>query len=113
MQGYSLFYPLDLCCEKKLKMTIFMRVGKWEEVTPLPSNFFSVKSYDLKSLSLKFGNDTFITFEMPRVSYRRPIGKMNISMLFRPSVIRGPWIVHGVQWTRDLLKAILNLCLLF
>jgi hypothetical protein len=39
----------------------------------------------------KFGNVTFITFEMPWVSYRRPIGKMNISLLFCPSVIRGPW----------------------
>ena len=29
--------------------------------------FFSVDSYDLKSLSFKFGNDTFITFKMPRV----------------------------------------------
>ena len=55
-----------------------------------PTNFFSIDSYDLKSLSFKFGNDTYITFEMPRVSYRRPVGKMNISLLFRPSVIRGP-----------------------
>ena len=56
--------------------------------------FFSVNSYDLKSLSFKFGNDTFITFEMPSVSYRRPVGKMNISLLFRPSVIRGPWFIR-------------------
>ena len=55
-----------------------------------PTNFFSVDSYDLKSLSFKFGNDVFITFEIPRVSYRRPVGKMNILLLFRPSVIRGP-----------------------
>ena len=55
-----------------------------------PTKFFSVDSYDLKSLSFKFDNDTFITFEMPRVSYRRLVGKMNISMLFRTSVIRGP-----------------------
>ena len=38
---------------------------------PLPPNFFSVNSYDLKSMSFKFGNDIFITFEMPRVSYIR------------------------------------------
>ena len=31
--------------------------------------------FDLKSLSLKFGNDTCITFEMPRVSYKRPVAK--------------------------------------
>ena len=54
------------------------------------TKLFSVDSYDLKSMSFKFGNDIFITFEMPRVSYRRPVGKMNISLLFRPSVIRGP-----------------------
>ena len=55
------------------------------------TNFFSVDSYDLMSLSFKFGNDTFVTFEMPRVPYRRPIVNMNILLIFRPSVIRGPW----------------------
>ena len=39
-QGCCLFYALALYCEKGPKMTIFMRVGKWEWVTPLPSNFF-------------------------------------------------------------------------
>ena len=62
---------------------------------PFPP-LFSVDSYDLKSLSFKFGNDTFITFEMPRVSYRRPVGKMKISLLFRSSVIRDPWIDQQV-----------------
>ena len=28
---------------------------------------------------------------MPGSSYSRPLGKVNISLLFRPSVIRGPW----------------------
>jgi hypothetical protein len=55
-------------------------------------NFIDRRCYDLKSLSFKFGNDAFTTFEMPRVSYRRPVGKMNISLLFRPSVIRGPCV---------------------
>ena len=64
--------------------------GKVGRSDATPTNFFSVDFYDLKSLSFKFGNDTFITFEMPRVSYRRPVSKMNISLLFRPSVIRGP-----------------------
>ena len=50
-----------------------------------------VDSYDLKSLSFKFGNDIFITFEMPGSSYSRPIDKIHISLQFRPSVIRGPW----------------------
>ena len=59
---------------------------------PLPPNFFSVDSYDLKSMSFKFGNDIFITFEMPRVAYSRLIDKIHISLQFRPSVIRGPWV---------------------
>ena len=37
-----------------------------EKVMP---HFFSVDSYDLKSMSFKFGNDIFITFEMPGVAY--------------------------------------------
>ena len=45
-------------------MAIFMRAGKWEVVTP--TKLFSVESYDLKSMSFKFSNDFFITFEMPR-----------------------------------------------
>ena len=65
--------------------------GKVGRSAATPSNFFSTNSYDLKSLSFKFGNDTLFTFEMPRVSYRRLVDKMNISLLFRPSVIRGPW----------------------
>ena len=52
--------------------------------------FFSVDSYDLKSESFKFGNNIFITFEMPRVAYIMSVGKINISLLFCPSVIRGP-----------------------
>ena len=55
-----------------------------------PTNFFSVDSYDLKSLSFKFGNDNLISFEMPRVAYKRPFWKNNILSLFRPSLIRGP-----------------------
>ena len=55
----------------------------------LPSTFFSVDPYDLKSRSFKFGNDMFITFEMPRVAYIMSVGKINISLLFRPSVIKG------------------------
>jgi hypothetical protein len=55
-------------------------------------NFFSVDFYILKSLLFKFGNDTFIIFEMPRVSYNKPDRKIYISLQFRPSVIRGPWV---------------------
>ena len=49
-----------------------------------------VNSYDLKSMSFKFGNDIFITFEMPGVAYSRSVDKIHISLQFRPSVIRGP-----------------------
>ena len=67
--------------------------GKVKRSNATPTKFFAVDSYDLKSLSFKFGIDNFITFGMPRVSYRRPIGKMNISMLFRRTVIRGPCLI--------------------
>ena len=30
------------------------------------------------------------TFEMLRVAYNRPVGKINFSLVFCPSVIRGP-----------------------
>ena len=65
-------------------------VGKWKRVVPLPPNFFSVDSYDLKSMSFKFGNDIFITFEMAGVAYSVSFDKIHISLQFRPSVIRGP-----------------------
>ena len=48
-------------------------------------------SFDLKSLSFKLGIMR-ITFEMPRIAYNRPFWKIYISLLFRPSVIRGPWV---------------------
>ena len=70
--------------------------GKVGRSDATPTKFFSVDPYDLESLSFKFGNDTFITFEMPRVFYRRPVGKMNILMLFRPSVIRGPCLTSDM-----------------
>jgi hypothetical protein len=43
--------------------------GKVGSSNGTPTNFFNVDSYDLKSFSFKFGNDTFITFEMPRSSF--------------------------------------------
>jgi len=60
--------------------------GKVGRSKATPTKFFSVGSYVLKSFSFKFGNDTFFTFEMPRVSYKRPVANMNILLLFRPSV---------------------------
>ena len=57
------------------------KVGRSDAIPTI----FSVNSYDLKSMSFKFGNDIFITFEMPRGSFL-----MIFSLVFRPSVIRGP-----------------------
>ena len=64
--------------------------GKVGRSDATPINFFPVDSYDMKFMSFKFDNDIFITFEMPRVAYNRPFRKNNISLLFCPSVIRGP-----------------------
>ena len=64
----------------------------------LPPIFSSVDSYDLNFMSFKFGNDIFITFEMTGVSYSWPVDKIHISLQFRPSVIRGPWV--GPKLTR-------------
>ena len=66
--------------------------GKVRRSNATPTKLFSVDSNDLKSMSFKFDNDIFITFEMPRVAYNRPFWKNNISLLFHPSVIRGPWL---------------------
>ena len=40
--------------------------GKVVRSNATPTNLFSIDSYDLKSMSFKFGNDIFINFEMPR-----------------------------------------------
>ena len=72
--------------------------GKVETSNATPTKLFSVDSYDLKSLSFKLGNDIFITFEMPRVAYNRLVLKINISLLFCPSVIRGPWLNQSKYW---------------
>jgi hypothetical protein len=40
--------------------------GKAERSNATPTNFFSVDSFDLKSMSFKFCNDIFIGLEMPR-----------------------------------------------
>ena len=58
--------------------------GKVGRSDATPTNFFSVDSYDLKSMSFKFGNYIFITLEMPRLSYIMTFRKINISLLLRP-----------------------------
>ena len=54
-------------------------------------HFYSVDFYDLL-ITLKCQGNTY---------YQRPIGKINTSLLFRPSVISGPWLSHGLlnRWT--------------
>jgi hypothetical protein len=46
--------------------------GKVGRSNATPTKKFSVDSNDLKFVSFKFGNDMFITFEMPRVAFNRP-----------------------------------------
>ena len=72
----SKFVVLSLYSEKWPKMAMFMRAGKWEGVMPLPLNFCFVNSYDLKFMSFKFGNDIFVTFEMPRAAYTMILQKI-------------------------------------
>ena len=67
--------------------------GKVGRSKDTPIKFFSVDFYVLKSRSFNFGNDIFITFEIPGVAYSRPVDKIHISLQFRPSVIRGPCVM--------------------
>ena len=81
---------MDRTLFRLIKNDYFHEGGKVGRGNASPIKYFSVDSYDLKSVFFKFGNDIFITFEMPRVAYIMFVGKINISSLFRPSVIRGP-----------------------
>ena len=61
--------------------------GKVGRSNATPTKFFSVDSYDLKSMSFKFGNDIFIAFEMPRSFFLME----NQPFIANPSIyIRGP-----------------------
>ena len=68
------------------RIDYFHEGGKVERSNATPIKPFSVDFYDLKSMSFKFGNDILIIFEMPRSSFLMSIDKMNILLLFRPSV---------------------------
>ena len=57
----------------------FHEGGKVEMSNATPTKLFSVDSYDLKSMSFKFGNAIFNTFEMPRSSYLMLVGKFTFS----------------------------------
>ena len=63
----------------------FHEGGKVGRSNANPIKLFSVDYYDLKSMSFKFGNDIIFIFEMRRSPFLMSVGKMNISLLFRPS----------------------------
>jgi hypothetical protein len=46
--------------------------GKIGRSDATPNKLFFVDSFDMISMSYKFGDGIFITFEMPRVAYNRP-----------------------------------------
>ena len=71
-----------------------------------PTKLFSVDSYDLKPISFKFGNDIFINFEMSSSSFLMSFWKINLSLLFRPSVIRGPCLYE--TYKGQLIKSIIQ-----
>ena len=56
--------------------------GKVRRSIATPTIFFSVKSYDLKSLSFKFGNDIFNTFEILRSSFTMIFQKITFCCYF-------------------------------
>ena len=68
----------------------FFKIGKRDftfirdESSATPIKLFAVNCYSLKTMSFRFGNAIFITFEMPGSSYKRPFWKINISLLFCP-----------------------------
>ena len=70
--------------------------GKVGRSDATSTKLLPVDSYDLKSMSylnlamISLRQISFITFEMLRVAYNRPVGKINFSLVFCPSVIRGP-----------------------
>ena len=85
---------------KRAQNNHFHKDGTVEKSNATPIKLNSVDSYDLKTISFKFGNDIFITFEMPGSSYKRPVGKFNISLLFCPiasEVLGFMHDIHGVE----------------
>ena len=61
---------------------------------PLPPNFFSVDSYDLKSMSFKFGNAIFIAFKNAKVILPNVRWQIYILLLFRPSASEVLALLH-------------------
>ena len=74
--------------------------GKVRRSNAIPTNFFPVDFYDQKPLSFKFGNNTFITFKMPRSSFLMSIWKINISLLFCSFASEVLALSHNAQWVQ-------------
>ena len=103
--------------------------GKIGRSSATPTKLFSVDFYNLKFMSFKFGNDIFITFEMPRssfllndileiINYRFLTTETNlnilekpISLLFRPSVIRDPCLISPLLHFQNCLMQVPSGCL--
>ena len=58
-----------------------------------PTKLFSVDFYDLKSMSIKFGNDIFITFEMPNVLLENQhfVDTYSVHLLQRSEYSKSTW----------------------
>ena len=88
-----LVFSIPWLCILKYGHKMVNESGNFERSNATTIKHFSVDSCDLKFRSYEFGNDIFITFEIPRVAYNRPVRRINISLQFRPSVIRGPCLL--------------------
>ena len=67
--------------------------GKVGRSNATSTKCFSVESYKSELHIITILQGYLFWFRNAKVKLpQRPIGKMNISLLFRPSVIKGPWI---------------------
>ena len=71
-----------LCIVKMAKNGFFHEAGKKGRSNVNPNKLFFY-SNDLNTMAFK-SRDIFITFEMQGSSYKRPVGKINILLLFYP-----------------------------
>ena len=79
------------------------KVGRYNDTS---TKHFSIDSYNLKSLLFQFGNDIFITFEIPsiRIVYNRLVSKINILLLFCPTV--GPCLNIPIHFNSNQMSMI-------
>jgi hypothetical protein len=68
-----------------------------------PIKLFSVDFCDLKSMSLKFGNDVFITLEIPRYIYpfeNSTFRCYSVHLLQRPLITHIPYCCRGSNFAK-------------